>query len=53
MGRTIAVDDETHARLKTHGRFGDSYCDIIKRLLNKADEERNCTEQGDETDGQE
>ena len=33
MGRTIAVDDETHARLKAQGRFGDSYCDIIKRLL--------------------
>lgn len=53
MGRTIAVDDETHTRLKTHGRFGDSYCDIIKRLLDKAEEECDCSEPGDDADGQE
>jgi len=50
MGRTIAVDNETHNRLKMHGRFGDSYCDIIKRLLDKAEEECDCDGEG-ETQG--
>jgi predicted CopG family antitoxin len=49
MGRTIAVDDETHSRLKNHGRFGDSYCDIIKRLLDGAEKDSSTVE--DENNG--
>ena len=28
-----AVDDDTHERLKTHARFGDSFDDILNRLM--------------------
>lgn len=31
--RTIAVDTATMERLSKHGRFKDSYCSIINRLL--------------------
>lgn len=31
--RTIAVDEATLERIAKHGRFKDSYCTIINRLL--------------------
>jgi len=31
--RTIAVDEATLERIAKHGRFKDSYCKIINRLL--------------------
>lgn len=31
--KMIRVDDDTHERLKTHGKFGESFQDIINRLL--------------------
>ena len=33
----IRVDDDTHDRLKVHGRFGESFQDIINRLLDIAE----------------
>ena len=32
-GKSIHVDKETHERLKNRGNFGESFCDVIKRLL--------------------
>jgi predicted CopG family antitoxin len=32
-GKTIHVQDDVHQRLADRGAFGDSYNDIIKRLL--------------------
>jgi predicted CopG family antitoxin len=32
-GKTIHVQDDIHKRLANRGDFGDSYNDIIKRLL--------------------
>lgn len=32
-GKSIHVDQETHERLKSRGNFGESFCDVIKRLL--------------------
>ena len=31
--KTIKLDDEVHERLTKHGRFGDTFQDIIIRLL--------------------
>jgi predicted CopG family antitoxin len=31
--KMIRVDDDTHDRLKQHGKYGDSFDDIIKRLM--------------------
>jgi predicted CopG family antitoxin len=31
--KMIRVDDDTHERLKVHGKFGESFQDIINRLL--------------------
>lgn len=31
--KMIRVDDDTHERLKSHGKFGESFQDIINRLL--------------------
>ena len=36
-----------------NGQFQLFGADVIKRLLDKAEEECDCTEQGDETNGQE
>ena len=35
--KMIRVDDDTHERLKTHGKFGESFQDIIDRLLDIAE----------------
>ena len=35
--KMIRVDDDTHDRLKTHGKFGESFQDIINRLLDIAE----------------
>jgi predicted CopG family antitoxin len=35
--KMIRVDDDTHERLKTHGKFGESFQDIINRLLDIAE----------------
>jgi predicted CopG family antitoxin len=32
-GKSIHVDSETHSRLAKMGFFGETFCDIIKRLL--------------------
>jgi len=45
-GKSIHVDKETHERLKSRGNFGESFCDVIKRLLDcveslDADEQEN------------
>ena len=32
-GKSIHVDRDTHERLKSRGNFGESFCDVIKRLL--------------------
>jgi predicted CopG family antitoxin len=34
-GKSIHVDAETHDRLKKRGVFGESFCDVIKRLLDQ------------------
>lgn len=31
--KMIRIDRDTHERLKFHGKFGDSFQDIINRLL--------------------
>jgi predicted CopG family antitoxin len=31
--KMIRVDDDTHDRLKEHGKFGESFQDIIIRLM--------------------
>lgn len=31
--KMIRVNDETHERLKKHGKFGESFEDIINRLM--------------------
>jgi predicted CopG family antitoxin len=31
--KMIRVDDDTHNRLKKHGKFGESFQDIINRLM--------------------
>ena len=36
-GKSIHVDKETHQRLKSRGNFGESFCDVIKRLLDHLD----------------
>jgi predicted CopG family antitoxin len=35
--KMIRVDDDTHDRLKHHGKFGESFQDIINRLLDIAE----------------
>jgi hypothetical protein len=37
-GKSIHVDGETHGRLAKKGSFGETFCDIIKRLLDQADQ---------------
>ncbi len=36
-GKSIHVDAETHSRLKRRGNFGESFCDVIKRILDQID----------------
>jgi predicted CopG family antitoxin len=31
--KTLKINDDTHECLKTHGRFGDSFDDILNRLM--------------------
>lgn len=31
--KTLKIGEKTHERLKKHGRFGDSFEDIINRLM--------------------
>jgi predicted CopG family antitoxin len=31
--KTLKINDDTHERLKKHGRFGDSFDDILNRLM--------------------
>jgi predicted CopG family antitoxin len=31
----ISVDRETYERLREHGKAGDSFCDVIKSLLDE------------------
>jgi predicted CopG family antitoxin len=31
--KMIRVDDQTHERLKKHGKFGESFQDILNRLM--------------------
>ena len=31
--KTLKIGERTHERLKKHGRFGDSFEDIINRLM--------------------
>ena len=33
MVKTLKIEDSTHARLKEHGRFGESFDDLLNRLL--------------------
>ena len=33
----IRVGDDTHDRLKRHGRFGESFYDILNRLMDIAE----------------
>jgi predicted CopG family antitoxin len=35
--KMIRVNDSTHERLKRHGKFGDSFEDIINRLMDIAE----------------
>lgn len=35
--KMIRVDDDTHDRLKQHGKFGESFDDIINRLIDIAE----------------
>ena len=44
-GKSIHVDQETHERLKSRGNFGESFCDVIKRLLD-------CVEMLDSIEGE-
>ena len=39
MSKTILISDEFHARLSSHGRFGERFEDILIRLLGKKFEE--------------
>ncbi len=50
-GKTIHVQDDVHKRLADRGTFGDSYNDIIKRLLDAT--EHNKTVVIGDDDGQE
>ena len=36
-GKSIHVDAATHDRLKQRGVFGESFCDVIKRMLDQMD----------------
>jgi hypothetical protein len=39
MGRkNISINDETHERLKKHGRYGDSFDSILNRLMDLAED---------------
>jgi predicted CopG family antitoxin len=31
--KTLKIEDSTHTRLKKHGRFGESFDDLLNRLL--------------------
>jgi hypothetical protein len=31
--KSLKINDATHERLKRHGRFGDSFDDILNRLM--------------------
>jgi len=38
--KTIVVNDETHAELKSWGEFGESFEDVIKKLMKCCKEKR-------------
>ena len=39
MGKTtISIDEDTRERLKKHGVKGDTYDDILNKLMEQADE---------------
>ena len=42
--KMIRVDDDTHKRLKVHGKFGESFQDIINRLLDIVEDKASTTE---------
>ena len=46
--RTIAVDEATLERIARHGRFKDSYCKIINRLLDFIEASENEHDEGGE-----
>lgn len=37
MRKTIKVEEETKKRLEKHGNVGDTYEDVIRRLLDKVE----------------
>lgn len=37
MVKIVKLKDETHARLKKHGQFEDSFDDIVNRVLDIAE----------------
>ena len=37
MVKTLKISERTHERLKKHGQFGDSFDDILNRLLDIAE----------------
>ena len=39
--KAIFISKDTHARIVKRGKFGDSYNDIIKRILDKIDTKDN------------
>lgn len=47
LRHTITINDPAFLRLRDNGRFGESYSDVILRVLNKT--ERAVTEKHDES----
>jgi predicted CopG family antitoxin len=31
--KTLKINEDTHERLKKHGKFGDSFDDVLNRLM--------------------
>lgn len=40
MVKTLKISDDTHTRLKKFGQFGDSFEDILNRLMDIAEEKK-------------
>lgn len=38
MTKNIAISDETYERLKKYGEFGDTFDDLICKIMNKLDD---------------
>jgi predicted CopG family antitoxin len=36
--KNISISEETYERLKGYGEFGDTYDDVLKRLMDDADD---------------